>query len=337
MRYLAILGSAISIGISAPIQAASPDFFSEPGVVRAPNGSCEASITQSPPGGIKVLVITRLREGRREQALEAKDVTGAIWMANDKLVYSLGPRQGLSGVFYFDCASGERKRLVTATTPNQAYPQGADYFELDDFSRGAVIWYYHIPDVALMDAPAFRKLDFLRHKEVTEPYAAHIAKAYPGFQLVEQNQFQSWVTRHYVSRRNPGLITGRFNDDDLEDFAAIIHSHDMVRETQGDIEYEFYLMRTVVCHGRPQGGYDECQQLSGDSRVGKGKSRFFLIPYARGSVECLDSVAGRYGDHLEPKTIEIETDGIGEETDVAAGLFVYQPDDRSYWRCTTAD
>jgi hypothetical protein len=337
MQQLLALSLVISVGISAPARAGNPDLFAEPGVVRAPNGHCEASITQSPSAGFKVLAITQLRDGRREQALQARDVTGAVWMANDKLVYSLGPRQGTPGVFFFDCASGEHKHLVTATTQNKAYPQGADYFELDDFSRGAVIWYYHVPDVAVMDTAAFRKLDFLRHTEVTEPYAAHIAKAYPGFQLVERDQFQSWVTRHYVSRRNPGLITGRFNDDDLEDFAAIIRSHDMVRETQGDIEYEFYRMRTVVCHARPQGRYDECQQLSGDSRVGKGKSRFFLITYSRGSVECLDSVAGRYGDHLEPRTIEIETDGIGEETDVAAGLFVYQSDDGSYWRCTTAD
>jgi hypothetical protein len=260
MRYLLTLSLVIAVGISAPARAGNSDLFSEPGVVRAPNGHCEASITQSPRTGFKVLVITRLRDGRREQALQARGVTGTVWMANDKLVYSLGPRQGTPGVFFFDCASGEHKRLVTATTQNKAYPQGADYFELDDFSRGALIWYYHVPDVALMEAADFRKLDFLRHINVTEPYAAHIAKAYPGFQLVERDQFQSWVISRYVSKRNPGLITGRFNDDDLEDFAAIIHSHDTVRETRGGIEYEFYRMRTVVCHARLQGGYDGCQE-----------------------------------------------------------------------------
>lgn len=328
MRYLAILGLVISVGTSAPARAVNPNLFSEPSVVRAPNGSCEASITQNPTGGFRVLGITRLRGGNREQVVEAKDVTGAVWMANDKLVYSLGPRYGSSGVFYFDCASSEHKRLVAATIPNEAYPHGADYFELDDLSRGANIWYYHVPDVALMDDPAFKKLDFLRRMDVTEPYAAHIAKAYPGARVLERGDFQSWIQGAFKKAGPPALATGRFNDDELEDFAVMFRP-----DPANDIEYQ-----TVVCHALPQGGYDGCEQLSG-GLAAKGTVRFYLIAHS-GKAVCLASVGGldgAGGDLLAERTIVLQTDGIGLETDVAASLFIYQPDDGSYWRCTTAD
>jgi hypothetical protein len=170
----------ICFALSAPARAGFPDLFYKPDVVPAPNGSCEASITESATNGLKALVITRLNHGRRKQVVEAQDVTGAVWIANDKLVYSIGPRRGAPGLFYFDCASGVGKILVEPTTRNKSYPQGADYFELDDFSHGEYIWYYHVPDVTVMDTSDFRKLDFLRRTVLTEPYAAHIVRPQDG-------------------------------------------------------------------------------------------------------------------------------------------------------------
>jgi hypothetical protein len=325
MRYLLTLSLVISVAISAPARAGFPDLFYEPGVMMAPNGSCEASIAQSPTGRFKVLVITRLRDRGRAQAVEAKDVTGAVWIANDKLVYSIGPRHGTPGVFFFDCATGTGKRLVGATTRNKAYPQGADYFELDDFSRGSYIWYYHVPDVTPMDTPAFRKLDFLRRMVLTEPYEAHIAKAYPGARLLARSDFQSWILRDF-KQGHPGLRTGRFNDDELEDFAAMIRP-----DSTGGIRYE-----AVVCHALPQGGYDGCQQLGKGGNARAGTVRFYLTAYGPRKVVCLEPVVGRYGADLVEKPIELKTYAIGYETDVAAGLYMYQPDG-SYAECTTAD
>jgi hypothetical protein len=96
------------------------------------------------------------------------------------------------------------------------------------------------------------------------------------------------------------------------------------------IEYEI-----VVCHAVPQGGYDRCQQLS-SSMASKGSVRVYLTAHGRGKAVCLEDVTGRYGHRLVEKTIELKTDGIGVETDIAAGLFMYKPDG-SYSRCTTAE
>jgi hypothetical protein len=58
------------------------------------------------------------------------------------------------------------------------------------------------------------------------------------------------------------LITGMFNDDDLEDFAAIIRSKNKKRYVGGGADYQYYETKTVICHGMLEDGY-RCLQLAG--------------------------------------------------------------------------
>lgn len=88
-----------------------------------------------------------------------------------------------------------------------------------------------------------------------DEYQDAIAKAFPGFQIMSRSEFHPQVRKEV--KGNPGLITGRFNDDELEDFAAIIRSNVRQKFPSGK---DYYDGKFVVCHRLPKSGYS-CQEL----------------------------------------------------------------------------
>src|SRR5262249_37122570 len=79
------------------------------------------------------------------------------WASDNALVYSVSPIYGTPGIFMFDCASKETRRLVGPVTVDKAYPQGADYFELKKLSpEKKLVYFYYAPDVDAVDFTQFR-------------------------------------------------------------------------------------------------------------------------------------------------------------------------------------
>jgi len=155
-----------------------------------------------------------------------------------------------------------------------------------------------------------------------DEYQDAITKAFPGFQIMSRSEFKPEIQK--AVKGNPGLITGRFNDDDLMDFAAIIREKAIRPREQGVREH--YSGKWVICHGSGKGQY-RCQAL--------GEMPMFL-PYeiylSRVSprmVKCSKG-AGKKAD------VTIKRDAVGYEASNVAGVYIYQPDG-SYLECTTAD
>ncbi len=123
-----------------------------PGTFSSPNGKCEASLKTSDRGGF--LMLTTGQDGR----ISVNDVTGMIWAADRTLVYTTSPIYGKPGLYVFDCDSSHVKRIVSPGTITKAYPDGADYFELQGISRGdpAIVNFYYAPDVDKVDFNTFR-------------------------------------------------------------------------------------------------------------------------------------------------------------------------------------
>lgn len=88
-----------------------------------------------------------------------------------------------------------------------------------------------------------------------DEYQDAIAKAFPGFQIMSRSEFDPQVRKEV--KGNPGLITGHFNDDELEDFAAIIRSNVKQKFPSGK---DHYSGKFVVCHRLPKRGYS-CEVL----------------------------------------------------------------------------
>jgi len=131
------------------------------GVYASPNGKCEASLTINELGGF--LSLTIRRKGDERDSCLVDDITGIVWISENELIYTVSPIYGQPGVFLYDCNLFETKRIVGPRTINTAYPDGADYFELQSFSpdsSGRILFYYS-PDVDLVDFGEFRKPNFL--------------------------------------------------------------------------------------------------------------------------------------------------------------------------------
>lgn len=153
-----------------------------------------------------------------------------------------------------------------------------------------------------------------------DKYQDEVAKAFPGYQILSRSEFTKRVQT--VAKGNPGLITGRFNDDQLEDFAAFIRSEVRQKGHSG----EYYRGMLVVCHALDEERH-ACQALfempvflpygAYLSRVGPGK------------------VGGCLKGGRETK-VKIKRDAVGIETGNTAGAYVYQPGG-SYLHCTIAD
>jgi hypothetical protein len=119
-------------------------------------------INVSGQGGFKQLGISRAADQHGKEKLEVNDVSGMAWIANDQLVYTVSPIYGKPGVFLFDCASLQAKRILGPKTTDKAYPDGADYFELQSVSSDAKkILFFYAPNVDQVDFKKFRTKDSL--------------------------------------------------------------------------------------------------------------------------------------------------------------------------------
>ncbi len=123
----------------------------------SPNKKCRATLKTSSLGGFLVLTLGR-KAGKR-----IDDVTGIAWVSGDTLVYTTSPSYGIPGVFAYSCDSNGIKRLAAPRTLSKAYPNGADYFELQGISSAnpVTVYFYYAPDVDAMDTKNFKTPAYL--------------------------------------------------------------------------------------------------------------------------------------------------------------------------------
>jgi len=153
-----------------------------------------------------------------------------------------------------------------------------------------------------------------------DEYQDAIAKAFPGFHILSRSEFDREIQK--TVKGNPGLITGRFNDDELEDFAALIRD-DVKRKSRSGKDY--YRGMEVVCQAVGKQQY-ACQTL--------GQGSFFLPlkeylhRVGPGEIHCSK-------DDGTESDIKVKRDAIGSSMVGTNGgaIEIFAPDGK-YVRCT---
>lgn len=154
-------------------------------------------------------------------------------------------------------------------------------------------------------------------------YQDAIEKAFPGFKIMSRTEFTKEIQK--TVKGNPALITGRFNDDELVDFAAIVREDSKQRTHLGD---EYYRGMTVVCHalGRVR---HVCQVLG--ARAISPPQEYFLYLVEPGKIDCYDNNDKKTEHVIKRNAIGTATteQGLGQ---VGVVVEFHQPDG-SYLRC----
>lgn len=158
----AVVIAMLPIYASALEKLGSVVIYPRPGILDAgavyetQKGRCTVSLQISDMGGHVLLALP----SKVHQKQVIKDVTGVTYRSNDSLVFAVSPIYGKPGVSLYDCVSQRKKQIVKPRTINKAYPDGADYFELQDV-RDSKIYFYYAPDVDSTDFTKFRSQEFL--------------------------------------------------------------------------------------------------------------------------------------------------------------------------------
>jgi len=126
------------------------------GTYISPGGGYTALLEHG-EGDMSVLTIVSKSDGRRSKSID--DVTGIVWISENKLLYSVSPIYGIPGIFIFDCRKMKTKRILGPKTFYKGYPDGADFFELKEFSEGKIYFYYS-PDVNSTDFYEFKTKEY---------------------------------------------------------------------------------------------------------------------------------------------------------------------------------
>ncbi len=132
----------------------------EQGSFPSPGRMRTAVLKISPQGGALQLSV-QTSAGRLVHM--ADDVTGFLWADEKSLVFSSSPIYGKPGVFEVTCDSEQLilKTLVGPKNINSAYPDGADYFELQE-TNGRHVQFFYGTDVDSIDFNEFRTKKYLR-------------------------------------------------------------------------------------------------------------------------------------------------------------------------------
>jgi hypothetical protein len=123
------------------------------GIYCSPDNSYKAIIAVSSMGGFKTCQIMNAQK----KIHSINDITGLIWLNGTKTIYSVSPAYGKPGVFIYDCKSMKEETIIPPQNLNHAYPNGADYFELEKYnSKKEEIHYYYAYDIDSVDFKKFR-------------------------------------------------------------------------------------------------------------------------------------------------------------------------------------
>ena len=105
---------------------------------------------------------------------------------------------------------------------------------------------------------------------IPSEYQDAISKALPGSRILSPSEIlldkeEMGPELYNQVKASPGLIVGKFNDDNIEDFAALVRDSTKktyTRSLQGEVVEEFYEAHLVVCYGLGGGEFD-CTKIPG--------------------------------------------------------------------------
>jgi hypothetical protein len=199
----------------------------------------------------------------------------------------------------------------------------------------------------LRQAPAALLFAALLSPALADEYQDAVNKTFPGFQILGPSEIRlnkDLDPKLYDKVKDrPGLIVGRFNSDNVMDFAALIREsrlihvpEDKANRVRPDDYYEGYL---VVCLGRAQGGY-ECTKMETDPLRIHLPYDGFLEKFSPGIAGC--SSLGKTFKAPKPRrdlnVLEEEESNVDIRfsTDAVAlfrsAYFIYVPQPRGMYR-----
>jgi len=109
-------------------------------------------------GGYSILTVTGGDKTTDPEIFRFPDVNGFRWdTQKDYLYFTSSPVYGKPGVYCFDVNNKNMIQLVAPTNRSKAYPDGADWFQLD-YIQGSDIVYYYCVDVDAMDSVKQREI-----------------------------------------------------------------------------------------------------------------------------------------------------------------------------------
>ena len=176
-------------------------------------------------------------------------------------------------------------------------------------------------------------------------YQDAIGKAFPGFRILSPSEImldkkEMGVKLYNKVKSSPGLIVGKFNDDNIGDFAALTRNttkKSYKRTLQGEVLAEFYEAHLVVCYGLGGGKFD-CTKIPGVfdsvgrstdwalSKIGPGKYFCHTLQKIdlRKHRESYEHDSG-YGEKIDVN-IAVKTDSISFKTGLswAGRKYIYQ-------------
>jgi len=191
-------------------------------------------------------------------------------------------------------------------------------------------------------------------------YQDAIDKAFPGYGILAPSEvglIKEEMNQNLYNRvkEHPGLAVGKFNSDEIPDFAAIIRSsikktipEDPASKRKAVDYYDGYF---AVCFGMAQGGY-RCHKMDETSMRITIPAGLFLARIPAGKQFCL--VAWKFHAPRKPdpkrgfepeiidrkgdRWIRFKSDGIGVLMTMGAGDTVYVHQSKNmYLECVTSD
>lgn len=182
---------------------------------------------------------------------------------------------------------------------------------------------------------------------LADEYQDAISKAFPGFQILRPSEIKldkdglNPVLYNKVKDR-PGLIVGKFDSNNLVDFAALIRGTKLLHIPENEADrvraedyYEGYL---VVCLGREQGGYGCTKMETEPIRIHMPYDGF-LEKFSPGVAKCTS--LGKAFKAPKPKSnlnapeeeynvdVRFSTDAIAM---LRSAYFIYVPQPRGMYR-----
>lgn len=172
MKFNSRLSSTVLLGLiffggaafaKVQVKLIKPDVLMEKtGNYSVKSSPYYAQLEHSGMGGF--LEMTIVEKGTDKVVIEKiKDVTGATWVANNRIVFTASPIYGKPGLYLLALEHGKSELLEAPKNKNRFYPDGADYFELvNTDSKNKTVQYYYTPDVDKTDFKKFRSKTNLR-------------------------------------------------------------------------------------------------------------------------------------------------------------------------------
>ena len=154
-------------------------------------------------------------------------------------------------------------------------------------------------------------------------FEENIHRKFPDHQILAKSEFKK--TPALVVQ--PGLVTGQFNEDRFEDFAAMIRSPNMKIYGEGRSSYKYFDGKVVVCHVMREKSF-QCRILSEVSVLRHQESYLVLVKPQK--TLCL-------GDNGKKEMVIVKADAIGWHQPEKAASHYFLAEEGKYKNCVTRD